>query len=191
MSRNKFKKGSIPWNKGIKLPEKIRRKVVAAGTKSLIAYNKSRKGKHLTLTHKRKLSKALKGRIITQEHRKKLSKALKGRTKFNDYGLFARIKSLLRLTDKYKQWREAVFKRDHYTCKQCNKTGGRLEADHIKPFSKIVDEFLKLYTFMTEENIIKAALNYAPLWDINNGRTLCIKCHKTTDTYGFKAKDWK
>ncbi len=191
MPRNKFKKGNIPWNKGIKLPEKIRKKVVAAGIKSLLAYNKSCKGKHLTLTHKRKLSKALKGRVITQEHRKKLSKALKGRTKFNEYGIFVRIKKLLRLTDKYKSWRTSVFRRDSYTCVKCHKKSGNLEADHIKPFSKIVDEFMKPYTFMTKDNILKAAFDYSPLWNINNGRTLCKRCHKVTDTYGFKANNWK
>lgn len=26
------------------------------------------------------------------------------------------------------------------------------------------------------------------LWDINNGRTLCVDCHKKTETYGHKTK---
>lgn len=29
-----------------------------------------------------------------------------------------------------------VFKRDNYTCQYCGKVGGKLEADHIIPFSK-------------------------------------------------------
>jgi len=28
------------------------------------------------------------------------------------------------------------------------------------------------------------ALSCDELWNINNGRTLCIGCHKKTDTYG-------
>ena len=24
------------------------------------------------------------------------------------------------------------------------------------------------------------------LWNINNGRTLCIQCHKLTDTWGYR-----
>lgn len=29
-----------------------------------------------------------------------------------------------------------VFKRDNYTCKYCGKRGGKLEVDHVIPFSK-------------------------------------------------------
>ena len=37
--------------------------------------------------------------------------------------------------------------------------------------------------FKTKEEAIKCN----ELWDINNGRTLCHPCHRTTDTYGFKS----
>lgn len=64
-------------------------------------------------------------------------------------------------------WRKQVFERDNYTCKECGQIGGKLNADHIKPYCAYPD--LR--------------------WDINNGRTLCVECHKKTDTYGSKA--WK
>ena len=32
------------------------------------------------------------------------------------------------------------------------------------------------------------ALNCAELWDRKNGRTLCLPCHKETDTFGYKAQ---
>lgn len=38
-----------------------------------------------------------------------------------------------------KEWyslRMKVFKRDKFTCQYCGKIGGKLEADHIIPFSK-------------------------------------------------------
>lgn len=64
-----------------------------------------------------------------------------------------------------KQWRAAVFARDQFTCVECGVRGGRLHADHIKPWS--------LYP----------ALRF----DISNGRTLCKPCHLRTDTWGWKA----
>ncbi len=66
-----------------------------------------------------------------------------------------------------KEWRKAVFERDNYTCVECgDNTGGNLNADHIKPWAYYPD----LRT------------------DINNGRTLCVPCHKETPTWGSKAR---
>jgi len=63
-----------------------------------------------------------------------------------------------------REWRIKVFERDSYTCQKCGKKGGRLQAHHIKPYKK----HPKLR------------------WDINNGETLCLECHKKTDSYGWK-----
>lgn len=62
----------------------------------------------------------------------------------------------------YILWRTAVFLRDNYTCQMCKQKGGKLQVDHVKPWA--------LYP----------ELRYA----IDNGRTLCILCHRKTDTYG-------
>lgn len=75
---------------------------------------------------------------------------------------WARIKT----SQKWKDMRRMVFERDRYTCQICKKKGGILHPDHIKPKS----QFPKL-TFV-----------------FKNIRTLCIKCHKKTDTYGYKAR---
>jgi hypothetical protein len=71
---------------------------------------------------------------------------------------------LERKSVKYKNWRTSVFERDNYTCVICQKSGCEIHADHIKPFSTHLE------------------LRY----DINNGRTLCVECHKKTDTFGGK-----
>lgn len=63
------------------------------------------------------------------------------------------------------KWRKAVFDRDDYTCQICKERGGKLNADHIKPFKYFPE------------------LRY----DINNGRTLCVPCHRKTDTYGRRV----
>src|SRR3990167_5919079 len=69
----------------------------------------------------------------------------------------------IRNSDEYALWRKAVFVRDNYTCIWCG-SNGNINADHIKPFSDYPE------------------LRFA----IDNGRTLCVSCHKTTPTYGAK-----
>lgn len=74
---------------------------------------------------------------------------------------------LLRNSADYREWRKAVFARDNYTCVFCkDKRGGNLQADHIKQFA-----------FYPELRL-----------DINNGRTLCVDCHKKTETYLSNVK---
>ena len=65
-------------------------------------------------------------------------------------------KNTQRKTPQYAEWRTAVFERDGYRCAICGEVGGRLNAHHIKPFAKYPE--LRL--------------------DIDNGITLCEKCHR-------------
>lgn len=62
-----------------------------------------------------------------------------------------------RTSPEYNAWRKAVFVRDSYTCKQCGKVGGKIQAHHIKPYKNNPD--LRLA--------------------IENGITYCIPCHKS------------
>lgn len=73
-----------------------------------------------------------------------------------DYSRKYRVKELSRL--EYKNWRKSVFERDDYTCQFCHKRGRDLQADHIKPWKYFPE------------------LRY----ELSNGRTLCLKCHRTT-----------
>ena len=105
------------------------------------------------------------------ESRKKNSEAHKGAKSHLWKGGITPINLSIRNTVEYRLWRESVFKRDNWTCIWCGKKsvqGARLElnADHIKPFSLFPE------------------LRFA----IDNGRTLCISCHRSTDTYGVKLK---
>ena len=61
-----------------------------------------------------------------------------------------------RNSTQYKQWRDAVFARDNYTCQSCGQRGGRLNAHHISAWAKDKDRRL----------------------DISNGITLCSCCHR-------------
>src|SRR3990167_1051067 len=94
-----------------------------------------------------------------------MSESRKGAKSFFWKGGVTPIHQKIRMSLEYRLWREAVFARDRYTCVWCGDDKGRnLNADHIKPFA-----------FYPE-------LRFA----IDNGRTLCVKCHRTTDTYGSK-----
>jgi len=98
---------------------------------------------------------------------------------------------LIRVLREYKHWSLSIFKRDNFTCVHCgDNKGGNLQADHIKPFCILMDEFLNKYKELSPINnkkeLCKLAETYIPFWDINNGRTLCESCHKSTDTYGAK-----
>jgi len=68
----------------------------------------------------------------------------------------------------YYGWRKLVFIRDKYKCTKCG-TGDKLEAHHIKSYSK----------------------NKELKFDINNGITLCNDCHRETDSYGSKVRKLK
>ena len=85
---------------------------------------------------------------------------------------------------KYKIWRNQVFKRDNYTCQKCGAKSDQgkrtiLNADHIVSFAKLLHKH-------SPQNL-KEAYDIFELWDINNGRTLCINCHKNTENYGGKG----
>ena len=108
------------------------------------------------------------------EVRKKISESKKGDKNPNWKGGISTQNNLIRRSLEMKLWKKSVFERDNYTCIWCGAKNGLgknvcLEADHIKPFA--------LYP----------ELRFA----IDNGRTLCKKCHKSTETYGFKVLDYK
>lgn len=65
----------------------------------------------------------------------------------------------------YKEWKRKIFERDNYTCQCCGKHGGNLNAHHLYNFSEYKD------------------LRY----DINNGITLCEKCHLINYSGSFHA----
>lgn len=126
----------------------------------------------------------MQGRKHTEESKLKSSKTKTGKPNFkirgeNHYmwnGGTTPINERIRHSIEYKTWRTSVFERDEYTCQECgikNKLGlGRttiLQADHIKSFN-----------------------DYPELrFDINNGRTLCLNCHKLTDNFGWKSHNNK
>ena len=112
----------------------------------------------------------------------KKSPNIRGSNNHNWKGGKTKLSFQIRNSAEYSFWRMSVFKRDFFTCQHCgakNKKGEKyiFDADHIYPFSKILDDY----------NItsIEEAISCEKLWDIENGRTLCRDCHKKTETWGI------
>lgn len=85
--------------------------------------------------------------------------------------LHVQIRSLLH----YEIWRKSIFIRDKFSCVKCNQLGGYKEAHHIKSMVDIIKE----YKIKNVDDAIKCKF----LWNINNGITLCRKCHNTERCY--------
>lgn len=181
-AKGQFMKGHKTWS-GIKrddaFKEACRKRQLGKKIKEETKKKMSESAKKYTHTpeHNKKVSESkigdknpMFGKEISLETRRKMSEVRKGEKSYLWKGGITKINEKIRGSLEYRLWREAVFKRDNYTCVLCSKRGkGDLNADHIKPFA------------------------YFPelRFDINNGRTLCVPCHRKTDTYGRKAIDLK
>jgi arsenate reductase-like glutaredoxin family protein len=144
------KKGHIPWNKGKK------------GIYSIETIEKMK----ATLSDGRRKGKnnPSYGKIKSRVTREKISKTRieKGIAKGSNNPRFIDGRSIFKNSmyndEIYKMWRNAVFQRDSYICTSCNKKKKRIEAHHIKP-----------------------QCDYPELiYDIDNGITLCLECHRKT-----------
>lgn len=124
----------------------------------------SMKGKKLSPESIAKRSKTRTGVKLSQEHKDAISKGKIG-FKSNTWkgGITPEI-IIIRCRAKYKEWRRLVLERDNHNCVMCGEQNKRLVVHHIK-------------SFMDNPDL---------RFDIDNGRTLCDKCHYSTPDYGWK-----
>lgn len=79
----------------------------------------------------------------------------------------------VRRCPKYRNWVKEILKRDDFICQFCGKRGGDLEVDHYP---------IQFAEIMISTKSFREAMESEQLWDIMNGRTLCVPCHNTTKT---------
>jgi len=129
-----------------------------------------KKGKPLSESHCKALSEAKIGKEIpylhTPEVIEKIRQSLIGkpqpwmrgekhpRYKNGGINFYERIQAMGRV--EYKNWRRSVFSIDNYLCLKCATKGAKINAHHIKSWEDYPES----------------------RYDINNGITLCVKCHR-------------
>ena len=132
-------------------------------------------GKKMSKEQREKIRKKRTGWKAPIELRRKMSETRRGSKSPGWKGGITALQTRIRNTVKYAEWRQQCFLRDDFLCQKCNQKGGKLEVHHIKRYSALLQEaknYLPLFDWYN------ACLLYTPLWDIKNGVTLCIKCHK-------------
>ena len=130
-----------------------------------------------------------------EEVKQKISKALTGRpSPLRGTGKRPLIKAL-RDSSKYALWRTAVFEKNDYACVLCGARSGNgktvtLNADHHPvPLYRLVDRFLEENPDTPSVELYVRALATDWLWDVRNGRTLCVRCHLNTDSFGLPSAE--
>ena len=81
-------------------------------------------------------------------------------------GKTAKVK-LLRESKDYYDWRLQVYERDDFTCQDCGQRGSNLEAHHLITVSENIDL----------------------MFDVDNGRTLCVPCHSIIKTHEIEYRE--
>ena len=140
--------------------EKMRSAAIKRG------FGKHQKGKKLSAETREKIRQSQIGHSrggwkLSEEARMNQSISRRGEKSSFWRGGITSANVLARSGIDYRKWRDHVFQRDDYTCVVCGMRGGRLHADHIMPFS------------------LFPSLRF----EISNGRTLCVDCHKKTPSY--------
>ena len=167
--------------------------------KKMVATRMARGGYKHTPENKIKCGLANKNKILTKEHKRKISQNnarywlgkkrphMTGNKNWN-YGKFGSshtrytanklspLRKVIRNSEKYRQYKRAVLKRNKFICVMCKREKVYLELDH---YPKGFSELLK------ENNIsnIEEAINCENLWNMDNGRSLCQPCHETTKSF--------
>lgn len=154
--------------KGIKRSDEVKQKLRVANIGKKHTEEAKRKMKEAKLLNP---TRYWLGKKLPSDMTNKMSKANKGRLAWNKgisvpqnsgencynwKGGITKETEKIRKSVLYKAWRTAVFVRDNFICVHCKKVGGSLNAHHLLPFALFPEK----------------------RFDVDNGITLCVKCHK-------------
>jgi hypothetical protein len=144
--------------------------------------SRTNKDQHRSEIAKKRMSEAHKGpknyywgKHLSEEHRRKISEAQRGIKGYYWKGGITSVVDRIRDSPNYNYWRQQCFIRDNFTCQKCRIKGGILHAHHKKSFSRLIEEIKQNLPLL---DLYEGAMIYTPLWDIDNGITLCKKCHR-------------
>jgi len=146
--------GRIPWNKGLIIGDRIRKKKLYERreclecSKDIFTYPS---------VNKRFCNLSCRSKTTARSYPKKGKPiySIRGEKHYNWRGGAGTVRHRIMQQAEYIQWRDAVFARDNYTCQICNEYGGYLHGDHIKSWT-----------------------NHEELrFEVSNGRSLCRACH--------------
>jgi len=202
--RTHFKKGHIPWNKGLTKETDKRvaeySKKVGLALRGKPTWNKGKRSIRLCVICGRQTRRGKDGRYYQtcspkclMNLRRKITKKLgsrppsqKGKKWGVDYpienhpwwkGGITPVRKQIWYSQEFQNWRNTIFERDNYVCQICGKRGGKLHPHHFPiTFSEILEKH--------QIKSLEEAIMCEELWDINNGKTLCVECHRLTPTYG-------
>jgi len=155
--------GKVPWNKGLTTPGKVKEKQSEAHKKNPTKY----------WLGKKRLD------MVGNEFGFKRGN-MKGEKHWNWKGGVGRFRDRVVQTLEWQEWRKKVFERDDYTCQICGERGCCLHPHHkVKSFAKILQN--------NNVTTLGEARECKELWNLDNGETLCVKCHRQTDTWGGRV----
>jgi len=120
--------------------------------------NKGKKYGPFTEERKKKISSILSGRkrpAFSDETKLRMSISKRGEKHPKWRGGITKRSMVIRNSYAYRKWRTEVLKRDGFACQICSSVGGELHSHHIKHF----------------------AVNLKERFEVDNGITLCKRCH--------------
>ena len=124
------------------------------------------------------------GKKLSNYCNKICASCAKGQNSWAWKGGITSLRELIRHCFKAREWSKQIFKKDNYACQKCGVYGGDLEAHHTREFIFTFREFPQEYDqfspYEDKETLVRLAIKYKPFWSLNDGQTLCKKCHKLT-----------